>query len=409
MPVRHRARRIATAAMVGGTVLSLCAVSAATPSRHHKPAPKIGLFVAHEPRITPNTAPASYVVDSRNYEHFVQFREGATGDGHIAYYSRKLKARSWTMHTAPGGFDLTGHPRLEFSAEGSNLYLVAYTCKGVYAVLFADSAQRLPQFTQVSSVSDCNASSTPQTMSAVFDDILYNQNLHVIVPDAEVDGQWDVLLGRPGAGFTQVTTVPRDHGFVPTQYLGNPNGAGGEVIGRGIDAEGNKGVYETAESYHWDSATMKYVDDWTDLTEVATLGSPTIDYTVESASFYGDLLDLGLYLPAGSRGQKHTLFIDERDATDQWSSPIPVPRTGMHDHNLILTTSPETAKLRATWERSIGSPRTARRTSSGIITERRLTSGWTPAVQESHWWNDVPLTVSYDRTGLPHFFYLQRR
>lgn len=339
----------------------------------------------------------------------MQFRKGASGDGHIVYYSRKLKAKTWNVHTAPGTFDLSGHPRLEFTTGAGNLYLVAYTCSGVYAVLFADTARRLPQFTQVSPVSDCNASSARQHRSAVFVDITYNEYLHVIVPDASVDGQWDVMLGRPGGGLTQVTTVPSDHGFVPSQFLGNPDEAGGEVIGHGVDADGNKAVYETAESYEWDGATKKYVDDWTDLSEVATLGSATKDYTLESASFFGSLLDIGLYLPAGTRaGQKHTLFYDERDSTDQWSSPIPLPRTGMHDRNLILTTSPETSKLRATWERSIGSPTRARRTKSGIITERRLTSGWTPAAHESHWWKDTPLTVSYDSTGLPHFFYLQK-
>jgi hypothetical protein len=138
------------------------------------------------------------------------------------------------------------------------------------------------------------------------------------------------------------------------------------------------------------------------------LGSKTKDYVVDSVSYTGRLIDVGLFQPLGSRvKQKYTLFMDERDSTGQWTTPIPVPHTTIHDRDLIVTTSPTTGKLRTTWERSNSSSAKTRQTGSGVFTQRRVNNAWIQELHLSDWWKDSPLSVTYDRKGNPHVLYQQ--
>jgi hypothetical protein len=413
MTTSRPVRLVAVAALTGLAALSLQGVSDA--STHHSTRklskPKSGLFVAGEPRLTSSTKSSAYAVDSSNYEHFVQFKAGSSATtGKIVYKSRKLGAKTWVTHNAPGNFATSGQPRLEIVNDNNRLDLdvVAFTCGGVYAVSLSHSTTRLAQFTKVSAVSDCARTSRPTQLVASF----YNANissgyLNIVVPDATTPGQWDLVAGAPGKPFTKIATVPTDDSFVPTQLVGYYYN-GGTVVGQGVDSSGNKGVFASTIGFKYDDSVQSEVVTWTDLTEIATLNSPTKNYTIAQSTTHDRTTDVGLYLPAGTRkGQKHTLFVDTQDSSGQWSGPISIDGTTLHDRGLILSTSQTTGKLRATWLRVNAKNATTKRSSSGIMTSRLLSAGWTKAAFETHWYKDTPLSTTYDRKGVPHFFYRQ--
>jgi hypothetical protein len=147
---------------------------------------------------------------------------------------------------------------------------------------------------------------------------------------------------------------------------------------------------------------------WSDPREITTLGEPNADFVIESLIVHGDNTDIALYAPAGSfPGQRHALFVDESDSSGQWSGPIALQHTTLHDKNLILVRNPDTGTLHATFQRAIASPQSAKTAKSGIMKEYFLKGNWSTPAFMTHWFKDMPLQAGLDANDKLHVEYLR--
>jgi hypothetical protein len=289
---------------------------------------------------------------------------------------------------------------------------VVYACNGIYAATATPAASRLPEFTQVQSADTCSSgaasSSAYRHHSTVFDDENSGVTLGILAPDPGTQGTWDLMEGNPGGSFTNLLSLPATDGFDPTQVTSSPDYSDAlAVAGYGVDSSGNKGIFETSLSWTYDSTSEQEIPSWTDLKEVATLGDAHTDYVIDSLAEYDGTTDIGLYkAPDTSAGQKHTLYIDEGDTNNQWSAPIALDHTTINDRDLLLLRNPQTGTLHATWERTIGSPKSARTAKSGIM-QSRLHSDWWKPTFLTHWYRDKPLQAGLDTDGNIHVEYQQ--
>jgi hypothetical protein len=393
-----------------------------TPAAHHStakkkaPRPKPGLFVSGETKVTTAVRASAYLLDPVDHEHFVTLVPNAThpGKDSVEYYTRALGAKHWTVHAAPTLINSAGSPRLEEDVEWNTdgVDVVVYACDGTYAATASATASRLPEFTLVQSANTCSsgatASSAYRHLSTVFNDENTGVRLGVLVPDSTVSHTWDLLEGNPGGTFTNLLSLPTTNSFVPTQLAASANYSGDlSVVGYGVDGSGDKGVFATRLTWTYNSTLQQQVPSWTNLKEIATLGDTDSDYVIDSLAEYNGTTDVGLYkAPGTTPGQKHTLFIDEGDTSNQWSAPIALAHATINDRDLLVARNPRTGTLHATWERTITTSKSAKTVKSGIM-QQRLHADWTKALFLTHWYRDTPLQASLDTHGNIHVEYRQ--
>jgi hypothetical protein len=425
MKIQHRKRVIALATIAGTGALVLSAGSAQVATARtfvHTSAtsvnaarPTSGLYVTGESAVTTTAKPSAYLVDHGNREHLVTLTANANypGKDTVAYRTRQLGAKHWTVHSAPTLISATGSPRVEesISPDNGDIEVVVYACDGVYAADAHPSAGRLPEFTTVVSEDNCGSATTTPSADVHMTTVTYNEHdgtdeLGVLVPDQGTSGTWDLFEGNPGSTFTDLGPLPTADSFVPAQLVPSTRIVqDATLVGYGVDRSGDEGVFLTTLSWTYNAG---WTAVWSDPKEITTLGKTDADYTIESVTAYDPTIDIALYAAPGSfPGQKHTLFVDESESNGQWSGPIALQHTSLHDKNLILVRNLDTGTLHATFQRAITSSKIAKTTKSGIMKEYHLKGNWSTPTFMTHWFKDMPLQASLDTNDKIHVEYLR--
>jgi hypothetical protein len=415
-------RVVAVAACVGaGLVLHVPGVSA-TPAAGSLPAvhghPR-GFFVAGHGRVTAGTNAAAFVRDPQGGEHVVTVRRdtGLPGhQGHVVYKTKQPSARHWVTHRVHGRYRKLGRLQVEahLGSSGPRVFVVIYTCHGVFSSVTPTGSARLPAPTRMSSVNTCHQQA-PKPDAPPIAHAFDGGAFDIMLPDPAENNALVIWEGEPGDGPPKPTRpLPTDHNFVPVQ-LARDYGDPEEAIAVGYGSDGtNLGIYISA-------VTLVNEDDddldWSEPTRIATLHSPTKNYTIEALTIKQRSAWVGLSLPHGS---KHTLFVDhgsEGLQTAEWTGARPLAHTGPLDTGLRLVYNPKSRHLHAAFTRENPASKVK---GSGIMKEKLLTKdrggdepvsrqmNWTKPTFVTHWYHDFADEIMLNRKGGTVIAYSQR-
>ena len=385
-------RSTAVLAVLGvGLLTAMPATAVAAIGGHHHAATRTaahphGFFVTGQGQLTTGDDPAAFVRDGNGNEHVVttKRRPSVAGNkGVLLYITRKAGAKHWVTHAIPGLVPLAGGVRVEehLSFNENRVFAVFYECNGIWVTDASIAATRLPQPTLVQSADNCahpTASSTAPINHAVglpgSSDVI-----DVLVPDPAHPGRFTPFSGRAGGTFAPDGSVlPTTSDLKPVIMTLDSWDGTLVVIGTGSDGT-HQGVYAITR--------RSYDPDWSAPARIATMGSPTTDFAIQSATVYRGVAWVGLSRPhpAGSH-PKHTLYIDRGDLrTSQWTGAVPLPHSNRHDSGLVLWLNERATHLHAAFTRVKPGSKTV---GSGIMAEARRPGGWTQPTFLTHWYQD---------------------
>ncbi|HEX3824676.1 MAG TPA: hypothetical protein VHV79_09455 [Mycobacteriales bacterium] len=402
--MRTSRARTAGALLTGlGAALLIAAPTGAVAAQHShatsskKPAHPAGLFVSEQGRITKAATPSAFLRDFNSTQHIVTSVASTTpGKSRVVYLTRRSKAGKWTSHAIPGLRPSAGKIQIEahLSPDGRHVYVVFYECDGVFASAAGINAVRLPEPTQITATTNTcgrpNASNDnpPIARSMVFP---YN-DMGVLLPDPAQDNKIALWKGLPNTGFVPGAALPTTDGFTPVQIT---TGTSGQVvvIGTGMDGA-NQAIYTVMKD--------PYGSTWSAPVKLATLNSPTSDYTIEALTSYRYSTWVGLYRPRGSSGRTHTLFLDHGTASG-WLGVVPMAHTTTHDSSLRLVYNEGTGHLHAAFTRVDPASKSKK---SGIM-QQTLIKSWAKPKFVTHWYRDVAAQLTFTNGGHTILSYYQ--
>lgn len=399
-----RTRR--TAAVVLGLG---CGAFAAGPTgafaapHHHSAASKHphgkGFYVADQKKtlkVTSSVSPSALVEDQDGNRHVVTVAKSASASGnqgHIVYYTRPSgRHTKWKAHQVPGLRPLDGIQVQDgLSADGRRVFAVFFQCNGVYAADASLKTTRLPVPTLVKSEDNCStaqpASLDPPIGQAVA--LSFTHEIGILLPDPAQLDQPAIWVGKPGDTFSPGPALPTSNGFVPEQIASDPTSSTIVAVGEGMDGV-NRAVYVTKlQSNTWSNPKL-----------VATLSSPTTDYTIEAISAYHKSTYVGLSRQAAA---SHSgLFTVHGTKSGQWGGVIRLTHSKPSDTSLRLMTNPDTGHLHAAFTRH--SPHNK----AGILQQTRGDHGWNKPKYYSHSRRDVAQQITFSLAGLGVVGYLHK-
>jgi hypothetical protein len=366
-----------------------------------KPAHPKGFFVTGLGQVTKRVLPTAFVRDGNGGEHVVTTvpsTSSSTNQGHIDYLTRAPGAKKWKAHLVPGLRPLAGKVQVEehLSTDGRRIDAIFYECDGVFITDASLSAVRLPDPTQVVAEDNCSdptvSSNEPPIAQAI---PLEGHRIGILLPDPAQDNEAALFEGSTTDTFTAGVALPTVDSFSPQQITLDQRT--GEIVVAGTGDDGtNEGIYVTTE--------LEYENHWSTPVEIATLKSPTTDYTLESLTSYGNSKYIGLYRkPTG--GVKHSLFVVHGTQSGEWVGAYPLVHTTAQDTALRLTTNVDTGHLHAAWTRFVPSSPAKK---SGIMQEQRTDAGWPKPVFLTHWHRDIAQGIQLTASGHPVIGYYQK-
>jgi hypothetical protein len=342
--------------------------------------------------VTTSRQPTAFVRDDNGGEHIVTTIPAPSQPGNVGRidYLTKLPGKAkWTSHTIPDLLvPLAGKVQVEahLSPDARRVVVVFYRCDGVYTADASLTQTRLPAPTQVISADNCDSPTSTVSNTPVAKAItLYGREIGVLLPDATDPGKYAVYAGTPGdtTGYAPITVLPTTDDFVPLQIVRDVSSGAFVAVGEGSDGT-NEGIYVTSQAGSSDT--------WTPPRQVATLNSPTKDYTVDSLTSYHRQTWVGLSKPAGG---KYRLYFAHLTSTNQLISGR-VPHATAKDNNLRLSINQETGNVHAAWTRVVTTSKTGK---SGIMHEYRKGGNWSRPTFLTHWYHDVATQLAFTAAG----------
>jgi hypothetical protein len=398
-----RTSRIAVAAVGLGCGAFVAAPTGAFAAAHHHSAASKhlhgkGFYVADQQKtlkVTSSVAPSALVEDSDGTRHVVTVAKAPSvggNQGHIVYYTRQHgRHTKWKSHKVPGLRPLDGIQLQEgLSSDGRRVFAVFYQCDGVYAADASLKTTRLPVPTLVQSQNNCStaqpANLDPPIAQAV--PITFTREIGILLPDPSQLGQPAIWTGKPGDTFSPGPALPTANGFAPVQIASDEAGSTIVAVGEGNDGV-NKAIY----------VTKLVANTWSNPKLVATLSSPTTDYTIEGLSTFRRSIFVGLQKPSSATGRPG-LFTVHGTKSGQWGGVIRLTHSKPSDTSLRLLTNPDTGHLHAAFTRH------APNKQAGILQETRGDHGWNKPKYYSHSGRDVAQQITISLSGLGVVGYL---
>lgn len=392
-----RRARVAALGLCCGAAIAVPSGALAA-SNHHGAAAKHphgkGFYVADQQKtlkVTSNLEPAALVEDGIGNRHIVTFARSASASGnqgHIVYYTRVSgKHTKWKSHNVPGLRPLDGvQVQTGLSANGNRVFAVFYQCDGVYVADASLKTTRMPVPSLVQSSDNCDsaqpANLDPPIAHAVA--LPFSHGIGVLLPDPAQLNQPAVWTGKPGETFSPGPALPVSNGFVPEQIDVDPTNGVITAVGTGNDGV-NEGIY----------VTKLVGNSWTSPREVASLDSPTADYTIEALSTFHRSTYVGLSR-SNATGTAHQagLFTVHGTKSGQWGGTIRLTHSKPSDTSLRLFYNPDTGHLHAAFTRH--SPHKK----AGILQQTRGDHGWNKPKVYSHSGRDVAQQITISLAGL---------
>jgi hypothetical protein len=389
-----------------GTAVAAPGHSAATPAAH--PA---GFFVTGVGQAVAGTAQSAFVHDGNGGNHVVTVRQdrSVSGDrGHIVYATRQRGATAWTRTEIPGLRPLAGL-RLQalMSSEGGEVVVVIYQCNGVYETETTLTGARLPTPIRVLAARNCRhpgsapiASAPPIAQAATGVD---GWDLGVLLATPYISSRPVMFYGDfKGPFTTHDESMPVTDRFVP--LLMTLDQATGKivVIGKGMSGH-DQAIFETT-GYN---GVHRGEGVWTKPVKIASLNSPTRDYTAQAVTARGAKIWVGLLKPhtATSPPNAPTLFLTHTAGSGRWSSPAQMPHTTGQDTALRLAFNNTTGTLHTAFTRSNPA---APASDSGIMAESLLNGSWQTPRFLTHWIHDYAQQLDITDSGHIVIGYNQR-
>ena len=383
-----------------GAVAAPSAPSAASAAAH--PA---GFFVTGQGRVAVTNNQAALVRDTHGGQHVLTSIRSSTvaGDkGHILYVTRLPGKTHWLTHEIPGLRPLAGLKIEEhLSYSGSRVFAVLYECDGVFVTDASRIATRLPEPSLVQAANNCSspgsspAASAPPTADAV--DLPGTAEIGVLLPDPAQANRPAIFSGTPGGTFTPGTAIPDTDGFTPLQMTIDEWNGRITVIGEGTDGT-SKGIYDVS-MYYYGSA-------WSNPVKIASLASPTSDYTVESVVAFKSAIWVGLLRPHGpTTHPTHVLYLVHGNSNGQWFGAVPLTHTTGQDTALSLVINQSTDHLHAAFTR-VDPAAPAKK--SGIMVQARFNGKWQAPKFLTHWYHDYTDQITLTSKGTAVIGYAQR-
>jgi hypothetical protein len=387
------------------------AITPSHPAARPASAHPVGFFVTDGGQVTKGTATAALVRDRDGGEHVVTVKQdlAVSGDrGHVVYLTRTHKARLWTRTVVPGLRPLGGI-RLEthISYSGAHIFAVLHQCNGVYVTEATLRSNRLPTPTLVQSADTCASPASPPAASAPPISAAtapYIGEVSVLLDDPAHGNQPALFMGPAGGPFNPEEAIPVADGFIPRQLAIDSRHGELVVVGTGMSG-GDQAIYETSAAY--------YGDPWKPLRKIASLGSPTTDYTIESVAVGGrnqtgrdGTVWVGLQKPRHPGSPKgHTLYLAQSASNGQWFGAAPFPNTTSLDTALVLATNPRTGTLHAAFTRVDPTSPTK---NSGIMVEACPKGDCQAPHFLTHWAHDYAQDLTLTSKGHEIVGYAQR-
>jgi hypothetical protein len=385
------------AAMLIAAPIGAVAASHSNAASAKKPAHPAGLFISQLGRVTKAVTPSAFLRDFNGTQHVVTSVASTTaGKSHVVYLTRKLTATKWTSHAIPGLRPSAGKIQIEahLSPDGRDVYVTFYECDGVFASTAGINAVRLPEPTQITPTTNtCSHPSTskdnpPIALSMAFP---YN-DMGVLLPDPAQGNKIALWRGLPSSGFTPSAALPTTDAFTPVQItMGSSDQI--VVVGTGMDGS-NQAIYAVTKS--------AFGATWSAPVKLASLNSPTSDYTIEAVTAYGTSTWVGLYRARGTSHRTHTLFLDHGTASG-WDGVVTMAHTTARDSSLRLVYNQGTGHLHAAFTRIDPASRTKK---SGIM-QQTLIKTWAKPQFVTHWYRDVAAQLTFTNGGHTILSYYQ--
>jgi hypothetical protein len=407
---RWRTALIAGAAATGLLVAAPVAAQAAHTSAAAKAHPH-GFFVTGAGQATTSSNPSAFLRDLHGGLHVLTTvrSPSASGDrGQIVYSTKKPGAKHWVTHAVPGLRPLAGGVQVEehLTNNGTELFAVFYECDGVFVTDAKVTTTRLPEPTLAQATHNCStAKSTVKAGSPPIAKAISvpfgNTSIGILLRDPANHNAATVFIGGVAGTFAPYTTLPTTDHFNPVMLSNHPASDYMTVVGTGR-AGGVLGIYSTTDSL-FDSG-------WTPLTLLATLDSPTRDYTIESLDTGRTSAWVGLQRPLNKHGvTKHTLYIDHGThlySSGRWTGAFPLPHSTGRDGGLVLTINVATSHPHAAFTR-VNTASKAKK--SGIMFEDLLgAGGWSKPKFLTHWYLDHADQMAITSTAKTIIGYDQR-
>jgi hypothetical protein len=403
-PLRARS----TVALLAGAScgLLLAAPTGAFAAAHHPTTtskaaahPK-GLFITGQGKVSASTNGSAFVRDQNGGEHLITTvaNPSAPGQqGHIVYITKKASATTFRSLSVPGLHNLAGGVDIEahLSGDGTRVFAVFYGCDGASVADASIGSTRLPTPTVVQSANNCTSGTPSPTGPPTALAVPYgSREVGVLLDDPAQSNKPALFVGAPGGTFKPQTALPTANSFVPEQLAYDSRNDSIVAVGTGSDGT-NVGIYYSTQRYG--SAP------WSTPKELATLNSPTRNYTLESATSYNSSIWIGLLKPKS--GAKHTQFDVHIGADGQNSGVVPLVHTTNNDTSLRLLYNSDTGHLHAVWTRVISSSKAKK---SGIFHEALIGGSWAKPQQLTKWYRDTAQQVTFTPGGHPFVSYEQR-
>jgi hypothetical protein len=397
------------ASPVAGLASAVPSRAAAKPAAH--PA---GFFVTGVGEVVAGTAQSALVHDSSggNYVVTTKRRLSVSGDrGHGIYATRQPGATAWTRTEVPGLRPLAGLRLQELmNGTGSEVDVVIYECDGVYETQAPLKDTQLPPPTLVQAADTCAhprsapaASAPPIAKTVAFStDGLGGLGVLLDAPVAPPNNRPEILFGSwPGPFNSYAEGIPPTDGFVPLLVTLAATTRKVVVIGKGMSGA-NQAIFETEFHGVFDDGGT-----WTTPVKIASLGSPTRDYTVESVAALHGKIWVGLLKPhtATSAPNAPTLFVAHTCGNGLWFSPTQMRNTTGQDTALRLVFNNNTGTLHAAFTRNNPAAPVAK---SGIMVEARINGTWQTPKFLTHWAHDYTQQLTLTANGHAVIGYNQR-
>jgi hypothetical protein len=388
-------------------------IASAAPSRPAaKPAAHpVGFFVTGAGQAVAGTAPSALVHDGNGGNHVVTVRQdlSVSGDrGHIVYETRQFGAKTWTRTEVSGLRPLAGVRLQELLSDGQLIVLI-YQCNGVYETQLPLNGPRLPPLTLVQAAHNCGhprsapAASAPPIAQALAGPDGWDMGVLLEAAVPPPSNRPVMLYGEHAGPFQAYAEgIPATDGFVPLMTTLDQTTGKIIVVGKGMSG-GNQAIFEVA-GYNgvYDDGGV-----WTTPVKIASLGSPTRDYTVQSVAARGAKVWVGLGKPhtATSPPNAPTLFLAHTTGTGVWLAPGKMPHTTGQDSALRLAFNNTTGTLHTAFTRSNPA---APVTNSGIMAESLLNGTWQTPRFLTHWIHDYTQQLDVTASGHIVLGYNQR-
>jgi hypothetical protein len=389
------------ASPVAGLASAVPSRAVAKPAAH--PA---GFFVTGKGRVAATSSSGALVRDSHGGEHVVTTRRAlaASGDrGHVIYSTRQPGAKHWTTHELPG---LRPMGRINIEAhltwDSAHVFVVLYQCDGVYETEVSLAGTRLPTPSLVQTANTCpNPGSLPAASAPPIAEAFPKpgfsdpKQISVLLDDPAQGNKPALFSGPPAGPFKASDALPTADGFVPQQMTIDRDTGRIVAIGSGI-SDGNRAIYETTctSEFCAERLPADYGSSWSALTKIASLGSPTNDYRVESVAAFDAAIWVGLLKPRDPASPtRPTLYLVHHAKYGGWIGAVRLPHTTGQDTALQLAINPRTGSPLAAFTRRNPAATVAK---SGIMVDTRLAGRWQLKFL-THWAHDY--TQSLTSTG----------